>query len=191
MPDLLLLGGWEREREGKKMEIITGVRSVTGFGGRAKYQSYCGGTVWYMRWTYDGPVFVLFRFLPSNTEIHFILTDLTDLTQLIDIIDLTDFTNISKCKEVDLKYPALRDQRGAKFQYVTHTTPEGTNQVLYRYKFLDTKQKNQKILHNHILFVIRIIARCRTDMMEGIVSVRTRWRGISPNDLIEKKMVRH
>lgn len=63
MPDLL--GGWEER--GKKNEIITGVRSVTGFGGRAKYQSYCGGTVWYMRCTLRWSSFrvISFWFLPS------------------------------------------------------------------------------------------------------------------------------
>lgn len=83
-----------------------------------------------------------------------------------------------------LNIPALRDQRGAKFQFISHNSPEGTNQVLYKYNFLDTKQQKQKKqLHNHISFAIRIV-RCKTDMIEGIVSVRTRWRGIPPNDLI-------
>ena len=142
-PDLL--GGWEE----KKNEIITGVRSVTGFGGRAKYQSYCGGTVWYMRWTLRCSSFRVISFI--NT-IPFYLNILTGFNWFPRLTDFTDFTNISKCKEVDLEYPSTQGPTRGKIP-VCHThTPGGTNQVLYRYKFLDTKQKKIFITTSYSLW---------------------------------------
>lgn len=48
----------EDGREGGRREKLRW--GLSWFGGRAKYQSYCGGTAWYMRWTL---ILLFFRFI--------------------------------------------------------------------------------------------------------------------------------